>query len=336
MSHATRLVALAFMLLCASNAASARELLVQLKLSIAPSVPEQQARRLRSAFAAQLIDVAWVQADADPGEPAPTYVVLIERTDQGLLLRFADAAGTTLATPRVVESTSDELSASEAASIARAFLVAQAEQAPVTPAQAEPASAPPTPALSPAADGDTGTRALASWSGWLSVLYSGTTYAPELAWHSGVTGEAAFKLGVWYVGASYSFYPTVEITGEPATVHLTQHDFGAFIGVGHAGDALGGSVELGVGLSDTLRATTSAEPELDQLDDSALLSGRALLRVRGRVRILPGLALDLAPGLEVVVGAHPLVVDEGAQKTDLLRPNLVRVRCDIGVSVDFL
>src|SRR5262245_44368913 len=120
MSHALRLLAaavLAVMLLCAPNATSARELLVQLKLSIAPSVPEQHAKRLRSAFAAQLIDVAWVRAEADPGEPAATYVVLIERNDQGLLLQFADAAGTTLATPRIVESTSDELSASEAASI---------------------------------------------------------------------------------------------------------------------------------------------------------------------------------------------------------------------------
>lgn len=56
---------LAFALLCVPSAASARESLVQLKLSVAPNVPEPRAERLRSAFAAQLIDVAVVRTDAD-------------------------------------------------------------------------------------------------------------------------------------------------------------------------------------------------------------------------------------------------------------------------------
>jgi hypothetical protein len=314
---------------------------LHLELRIAAGVPEDRAARIRSAVQAQLVDVAVVDdANAVSARTDERSVVLIDEREQQLVLQFMDARGVPLTSPRIVASAAEELEVSEAASIVRAYLVARSEspQAPGPVAVASTARAPVArdePVASP-------TRAaelpLSSWRGWLSVLYTGTSYAPELAWQSGLAFEAGMKLVPWlHAGASYDFHPPVAIENPLATVIVSRHDFGAFVGFASTGTAFGASLELGGGVTETLRTTRKLDPRLTPVADSALLGGSVMMRLRARVRLpeLSRLALDVAPALELVSGAHPLVVDDGSERT-LLTPSLVRVRCDVGASFDLL
>jgi hypothetical protein len=322
--------ALALDLALSAQAAAAPAPEPWVELRIGPGMSETRAAGIRSSVKAQLIDLARTEPAEASARSSPACVVLIDAGDQGIVLRFTDAAGHPLAPPRSIADDADELAASEAGSIVRAFLIARDASDRAAPAveAAHDSLAP------PAASGEM--PAPGEWRGWLTAEYSGTHYAPQLRWQSGIAFELGFALSAWLdAGVRYGVYPAAEIGNELAVVRVTRHDAGAWLGVGTRWAAFAGAVELGGGVSDTLRSTEVRTQRLVPVDDSALLSGSAWLRLRGRVYV-PGfarLALDLAPAVELVSGAHPLVIRDRAE-TRLLTPNLVRFRCDLGISLD--
>jgi hypothetical protein len=324
--------ALAFCALLSAHAAAARAPEPWVELRFATGMSEGRAAGIRSAVEAQLIDLAQTEPSEPSARSSPACIVSIDEAEQGLVLRFSDAAGQPLAPPRSIASDSDELAATETASIVRAFLIAQSESERTAPAKVAPHDSPELPAASVEA------TASEAWRGWLSAAYSGCNYAPELRWQNGLAFELAFALGAWlHAGVRYGFYPAAEIGNELAVVTLTRHDAGALLGIGARWGAFAGAVELGGGVSDTLRSTEVRTRRLVALDDSALLSGSAWLRLRGRFHV-PGiarLAVDVAPAVELVSGAHPLVIREESEAR-LLTPNLVRLRCDLGIALDVL
>src|SRR5262245_17179422 len=116
---ATLFVALAPLL---SSAAHAREREPRVVVRFAPQISGIDAARLVSAMRAQLRDTATI----DPGATAAsaTCVVDVDRTEAGIVLRFTDGTGRSAGVPRVVAQ-GGEVGASEAATIVRAFVVAE-------------------------------------------------------------------------------------------------------------------------------------------------------------------------------------------------------------------
>jgi hypothetical protein len=337
------------LLLAAPHAARALEPTPRVEVQVAPDMLKLRADRIVSAVAGQLIDVADVDA-GDAAAPAqPTCVVRIEEGEQGLVLEFADANGVALSEPRIVSRMPDELAASEAATIVRAFVIARIASAATPPAVAS--EAPPAVASEaaplvvaqrdrgvdhgPTASNTGSGHSRSDWRAGFTLLYTGATYAPELSWQNGVRLEGWAQLTSWlHGGFGYVYHPVVEIPNQLATVQVASHDFDAFAGVGHWTTTFGAGAELGLGLTDTERSTSKVRSSLMGAADSSLLSGVAFLRLRGRVRFpeWPRLALDVAPALEVVTGTHALVIQDRGEVA-LLSPNRVRARVDVGVSL---
>lgn len=175
---AAPLLALATSLI--SGAASAREE-ARVLVRFAPQLAGAEATRLASAMRAQLRDTAAVVTSGEPADAVG--VVDVERTEAGLVLRFADRAGNRLASQRLV-ARSGEIGASEAAAIVRAFVIAAVEgeaASASTPAPAATEEAAAAPATAPA------TLAAAPSPAPLVV----TPAAPSALEHAGPAPESA-------------------------------------------------------------------------------------------------------------------------------------------------
>jgi hypothetical protein len=85
------------------------------------------ARRLVSALQAQLADLAPIDL-SEPSAERALCVVLITEVDAGLSIQLANARAEPLSAPRLVPGDADELSASQVASIVRAFVVARLDR----------------------------------------------------------------------------------------------------------------------------------------------------------------------------------------------------------------
>lgn len=196
-----------------------------------------------------------------------------------------------------------------------------------------------TAVVAPAADDVTAVpKSQASALGRLrfSALYTGSTYAPQLPWQSGLRAELALRLSNWlYGGLSYGFHPPVEVVGTLASVRIHDHNLSALASVGRMGSRFGLAGELVVGATDTLRTTTRTVSLLTSVRDAAYWSATVALRLRGRLRV-PGLerfVLELSPVLEWVQRVR-VSIAAGERDERILAPRNLRARLDVGLAVD--
>jgi hypothetical protein len=91
---------------------------------IPAGMPAPIAQRLVSALEAQLADLAPIDLSAPSAERA-LCVVLVTEVEGGLSIQLANARAQPVSAPRFVPGAADELSASQVASIVRAFVVAR-------------------------------------------------------------------------------------------------------------------------------------------------------------------------------------------------------------------
>ena len=145
----TRRLAAAFLALATllfSGAASARED-ARVLVRFSPQLAGAEATRLASAMRAQLRDTAAVVTSGETADAVG--VVDVERTEAGLVLRFADRAGNRLGSPRLV-ARGGEIGASEVAAIVRAFVIAAVEGEAPSSSSPAPAATTEPPAAAPA------------------------------------------------------------------------------------------------------------------------------------------------------------------------------------------
>ncbi len=312
----------------------------RVRIELSPELGIDQKSRIDSAIRAQVADVASVTDgapvnDADTVHRA-TVIVRVEPTPSGLAVTLADAAGRSPAKRRTIEG-DDEVAASAAGAIARAFVVALSERAdersePRPEPAARPSFVPPLPR-------DTLQKPAERSALRLGAFYTGSTFAPTLPWQSGARVEASIKLAtVAYVGAGYAFHPAAAVTAPEASVRITRHAPGLFAGLETQGDTLAFGADLGVAIDATLRATTATSSGLASTGDSTHASPAFTLRGHARLRASGrgghgGLALDLAPTVELAPGGRSMVVD-GAGPTVLLAPSVARFRLDLGGTFD--
>ncbi|MBK8213489.1 MAG: hypothetical protein IPK71_07005 [Myxococcales bacterium] len=295
---------------------------------------EAESARLRGAIEAEVRDVATVVSTTE----GPTIVVLVEKSGQGITLSFADARGTVVGKPRSL-SGDDEVVASSTGAVVRAHVVAATSERAEAPSPVEPALAPsartseaPTPrdeAPRPAAPH------LAPGTFRVGAYYTGTTYAPELPWQSGVRLEGSVRATrVVYVGAGYALSPGVTLSGAGVDVGVTRHAPYAFVGLESTGASLALGVDVGVGLDVAVRKTTSTREGLTATASSTFASPVLALRAHGRLRSAGnGLALDVGPTFEAAPGGRSLVVADTAP-VEILGANSARLRIDVGGTFD--
>lgn len=295
--------------------------------------------RFDSAIRAQLVDVADLVGANDPG--APTLRVQIARTASGLELVLLDARGVALTKPRLLDG-DDEVAASAAGAIVRAYVVAKEENG---PAAAAPASAPepvrprvpavvPTKARAETGSADTGTKRSARPLLRLGALYTGASYATALPWQSGGRLEGSIALGSSaYVGLGYALLPGATVSTPEVDLRISRHGPGAFVGAEVIGERFGVGLDLGAALDVSSRSTTRAAVGLDATTDATYASASFSLRGHGRLRLPEGIALDLAPALELSPGAPSFALGvEGSPA--LLAPRAARFRLDVGGTFD--
>jgi hypothetical protein len=173
---------------------------------------------------------------------------------------------------------------------------------------------------------------------WVSTLYTGDSYAPELPWQSGVRLEASGRLRRWlYVGAGYVLHPATSVSNQLAGVRILDHGPSVWAGVVRTEARYALGLELVVGLTNTRRETSWVAGQLADTPDSRRSSALIALRVRGRVRMpsWPRVWLEVAPALELVnTGDSAVMVT--ADQTRVLSPRDLRFRLDAGFSFDVL
>jgi hypothetical protein len=222
-----------------------------------------------------------------------------------------------------------------AASGAPAVRQAQLLTPPPAPGTAAPIDRPVAAARGSAPEPSPATPA--RWRLRLAAAYTGTSYAPQLPWQSGLRVDASSALSAWtYVGLSYGYFVPVDVNGREVTIRVSAHALAGFFGVGRTWRIFGVAADAVFGVAETVRSTKHAVQGLEETRDSARWTFQAALRLHGRVRVpgLPRLSLDLAPALEFASSSGDFVVD--GTKSTILSPRQVRARVDLGASVDIL
>ncbi len=293
--------------------------------------------RFDSAIRAQLVDVADLVGANDPG--APTLRVQIARTTAGLELVLLDARGAALTKPRLLEG-DDEVAASAAGAIVRAYVVAKEETSPppavTTPEPPRPrgTAALPAKTRTETSSADTGTKRSARHLLRLGALYTGSSYASALPWQSGGRIEGSLALGSSaYVGLGYALLPGATVSTPEVDLRISRHGPGAFVGVEALGERFGVGLDLGAALDVSSRSTTRASVGLEATSDATYASASFTLRGHARLRLPEGLALDLAPALELSPGAPSFALG-GEGSPALLAPPPARFRLDVGGTFD--
>lgn len=312
------------------------------RIEVVVSAEVDATSRFDSAIRAQLVDVADLVGVDDPG--APTLRVQIARTSAGLEVVLLDARGAALTKPRLLEG-DDEVAASAAGAIVRAYVVAKEENRPTVaappstppePVRPRVAAVVPTKSRSEVGSVDTGTKRSARHVFRLGALYTGASYASALPWQSGGRLEGSIALGSSaYVGLGYALLPGATVSTPEVDLRISRHGPGAFVGAEVIGERFGVGLDLGAAIDVSSRSTTRAAVGLDATADATYASASFTLRGHGRLRLPEGtsLALDLAPALELCPGAPSFALGgEGASA--LLAPRAARFRLDVGGTFD--
>ncbi len=360
-------VCFALMLVSEAARASSPHVVVQ----FSEGIPPRDADRLMASFRAQLRDVAWVDTDDSRREDAICVVVVGIHEGRGLELRFLDGRGSEIGRPRVVPPSSREIVAMEAATIVRAFASTlhepHAESSAAAPAAPPPVGAPEAPApearapaapaapaaltepilppmaefanenpeygiknTNPSFEGDFRLR--------LRMLYTGTLYASELPWLSGVRVEALAALsGPVHVGAAYAFDPGVDVAAAQSTIRVSQQAGMAFVGIERRTGTYAYGLDAGVDFTASSRTTLSTAPSFVAGSDASHLAVGGSLRAYALLRIPSAqrLHVDCALGVDVFPRSEHFTVREpSGAETDILSPHVIRPQMGFGIGFD--
>ncbi|HEX5658908.1 MAG TPA: hypothetical protein VFX59_17055 [Polyangiales bacterium] len=322
---------------CALAAAQAK-----VALEIEPNVPASLAQRLESAIAGQLADLAVREG---------LCAVRVTQIDVGLKLELFDRERRARGV-RSLSVRSEELAASEAGSVVRAFVLALRDEElapevhadpvlelPVTSAEEPAVATAVTPAPAPVvavAPPSSPSKPVEPTRLWLTALYTGEAYAPQLAWQSGVRAELAMRVGLGvHAGVGYAYHPPATVSHPLASIRVRDHGPSALLGMLRGAGPFSAGGELAFGLTDTRRQTSRVNGAFSGIDPSSHWSWQLAVRARARMRVVERLWLDLAPALELAFGQRAATVDSGAQFT-VLSPRTARFRLDVGASFELL
>ncbi len=303
-------------------------------------------RRIEAAIATETADLA--SQGPLPGGVQVTHGAA------GIVVTLADEQGRIRSQRALGDGGSEELLASEVASIVRAFLVAlldergaqtkppeRASSQPPVLAQntSTPHEQPPTilersraaiqqgevPRLDP------GPARAARWA--FNAFYAGSTYAPQVRWRSGGHLEASAR--VWnllWVGLAYSIAPQTTVSSRFATLRERTQGLGLSVGAQYDRAQLGWGGDVVLGAVRTARQVTNVSDGFAAARSSAHWSGQVGLRVHVRFRVWRWLWLEAAPGLALPLGLRSAAVDLGAL-APVLTPSSVRAQLDVGLAV---
>jgi hypothetical protein len=140
---------------------------------------------------------------------------------------------------------------------------------------------------------------------------------------------------MFYAGAAYAFHPPRTIGSEAVSVAMSRHAAALFAGIESRGGPLVLGADAAIGLDDTIRGPARTSVNFAPTASDVHVGPTFALRLHGRWYIPNGygLALDVAPVLELAPSDRAMVV-EGASQTALLSPALARFRLDVGGTFD--
>ncbi len=312
----------------------------RVRLDATATVDAETAARLSSAIESQVADVADVVTTSD----ARTIVVRLEKSGSDVVVSLVAPKGELLGKPRVLTG-DDEVTASTAGAIVRAYLVATTTESrpPAAPEKAPPPPlVAPTPgpartvAAAPATERAPLAAHLAPGTLRFGAYYTGNTLAPTVPWQNGVRLEASLRATrVVYAGLSYAFSPGITLSAGSVDVRVTRHFVGAFVGLETTGRPLSAAIDVGGGVDATLRSSTSVDERFSLTAATTHPSPVFAIRAHGRLRAPEGagLALDIAPTFEAAPGGRALVIQDSTTTT-LLAPSDARFRLDVGGTFD--
>ncbi len=307
----------------------------------APPLPlERLVEALRSQLAELHVDVELRSEAAVSATEASAViaVVWLERSDDALLVRFYEPAGSSLRERSIPVSGTDAASIEEVALVVRSAVSALLERSTSEVTSPQPAPAPhaAAPMSAPRADDTEAPSSPSSFEG--SGAYVLTRYARGTAWQHG----AAFGLE-WRdvrlplaVGLTYTWLPPLQVRTVDLSMTLRRHPFEAFLGAPWPMEDTRFRVEPGVALlADPItRASSAQSPELEATPQTTLWSWAASARLRMAYRPAPGVWLFSAACADVLLGRYEHVT-EGPNGAVLLSPLPVRPRFQLGGAAEF-
>lgn len=370
--HALALFSCVVLVLCGAlgtSLASAAPLVL-----VAPGSDTPDARRAASELAATLVTLASIQEVDVLPQPSAAFarggvsvVVVVDATPEAYSLRAFAADGRSWAPRPVARSGPSAVVSEHVASAGRSIVAAlleprspssgaasapsssaaSAPSAPSSSAPLPPAPLPPSPALSPSAASPAPSSPVSDHAPeapdkaapvapppYLRIegAFAGANVAPELAFHPGASVGAFWLRSPVQFGAIYTFFPGAPVDTAGTSIVLARHT----VALGVRADlrfsrwALAGT--LGPMLEVWSRSTRSVGTGATASPSSTQVSPAAFARVDGTLWLFSGVGLTLGLGLEVAPSSPHF---RGPDSQDVLTPNVLRARGDLGLVGEF-
>jgi hypothetical protein len=169
----------------------------------------------------------------------------------------------------------------------------------------------------------------------LAVDYTGTSYAHELPWQSGVGLEAgwAWRFGL-HAMVGYTAYQRVRAESPLGRVELTRHPIVALLGYHRRHRALGYGGDAGLIVDYARRHAIAGQPEVAAARDKGNVTTALTLRARGSVVVVWRLEVFAAVGIEAWLSrVRYAVADAGGDLHTVLVPRTVRATVVAGLAV---
>lgn len=320
--------------------------------------PLHERARLLASREPELVLVTWLVVHEDAS--SEVYLIDPRRSDRAFLREFAPAgtseqaiAETTALVIRRAVLTLAQGGELDAGSTVVELQQPSETQPPLEP-QPQPQSQPqpltplpssptqhfgpllPEPDAAPDAPDATSPPRAATTRFWATVSYTGGNFAPELAWHGGVSLKLAWRhSNGTQLGLGYAVLPAIRVLDPALSTTLGRHPIELFAGYRALWSRLTLGADLGISLDLVSRSTVPTAlgvPVGGRPIDPML----ALVpRVDFGWAALPSVWLMSSLALE----AYPLALDyaatiDGSERV-LIRPSQVRAQLRIGVAFSF-
>lgn len=169
----------------------------------------------------------------------------------------------------------------------------------------------------------------------LGASYTGTSYAREIAWQSGLglEGGWAWPIGV-QATVGYTLYQRARSESALGRLELVRHPFALLVGYHRRVRALGFGGDVGLMLDYTRRHATTSAPDVEAGADRGRLTTAITLRARGSVLVVWRLEVFAAIGVEAWLSDVRYAVEQ--RNGDLgvvLTPRRARATAAAGVAV---
>lgn len=169
----------------------------------------------------------------------------------------------------------------------------------------------------------------------LAASYTGTSYAREIAWQSGVGVEAGWA---WPIGLrtsiGYTVYQRARAQSSLGRLELVRHPIAVMVGYHRRVRAIGFGGDAGLLLDYTRRHATTTEPDVEAGADRGRVTTALALRARGSVLVVWRLEVFAALGVEAWLSDVRYAVRErNGELGVVLTPRRVRATGTAGVAV---